>query len=169
MEPECKPWTWGKPLILKKPSQCFFARERFTTQGPKAKAQPLLRAHLPKTCVLERGVLERKSDHQDVRLPVSPSAIAFLFFFHCLSPSLPIYVATYIYMCYRLQKRGPIFGFIGSKTGPKFEAEMGNYNSKKNHLPPGVGLQVYVSRGAILTFARAPFVASITGPVCCTT
>ena len=33
---------------------------------------------------------------------------------------------------------GPIFRFIGSKTGPKFEVEMGNYNNKKNHLPPGV-------------------------------
>ena len=87
--------------------------------------------------------------------------------------AVPLISATELhintYMCYRLQKRGPIFGFIGSKTGPKFEVEMGNYNNKKNHLPPGVGLQVYVSRGAILTFARAPFVASVTGPVCCTT
>ena len=75
----------------------------------------------------------------------------------------------YIYMCCRLQERGPIFRFIGAETGPKFEVEKDNENNEKTIIPPGVGSQVYVSRGAILTFARAPFVASITGPVCCTT
>ena len=49
------------------------------------------------------------------------------------------HIYIYIYACYRLQKRGPIFGFIGSKTGPKFEVEMGNYNNKKTIYPPVLG------------------------------
>ena len=69
----------------------------------------------------------------------------------------------------RLQKRGPIFGFIGAETGPKFEVEMDNENNRKNIFPSGVGLQLHVSRGAISHFARAPFVGSIMGPSCCTT
>ena len=49
-----------------------------------------------------------------------------------------IYIYTYIYICYRLQKRGPIFRFIGSKTGPKFEVEIGKKNNKKTIFPPPV-------------------------------
>ena len=44
-------------------------------------------------------------------------------------------VIRHIYICYRLQKRGPIFVFIGSKTGPEFEVEMGNQNNKKKFPP----------------------------------
>ena len=62
----------------------------------------------------------------------------------CIETSVHVHMYIYIYRnvytCYRLQKRGPIFAFIGSKTGPKFEFEMGNQDNKKNHFPPGVGL-----------------------------
>ena len=37
----------------------------------------------------------------------------------------------YIYICCRLQKRGPIFRFIGAETGPKLEVEMDNGNNEK--------------------------------------
>ena len=46
-----------------------------------------------------------------------------------------VYIYIYIYACCRLQKRGPIFRFIGSKTGPKFEVEMGNENNIKTISP----------------------------------
>ena len=53
---------------------------------------------------------------------------------------------------------------VGFKTGPDFwidrcrnGAEVRSWNARRNnekHFPPGVGLQLYVSRGAILHFAR---------------
>ena len=52
-----------------------------------------------------------------------------------------IYLFIYIYICCRLQKRGPIFRFIGSKTGPKFEVEMGNENSIKTISPLVMGFK----------------------------
>ena len=38
-----------------------------------------------------------------------------------------------------LQKRRPIFGFIGAETGPKFEVEMDNENNKKTISTPVLG------------------------------
>ena len=77
-------------------------------------------------------------------------------------------MCIYIYTHCRLQKRGPILGIIGAETGRNSKLKW-TTKITKNHFPPRVGLQLYVSRGAILTFARAPFVGSIMGPSCCTT
>ena len=45
------------------------------------------------------------------------------------------HIYIYIYVCCRLQKRGPILGFVGAETGPKFEVEMDDENNKKNIFP----------------------------------